>query len=227
MGMGRKELMAKRAAMEVLPYSIINLGIGIPTLVADYLKEEKHVMIHGENGLLGIGPAPTCGKEDCNIINAGGIPCTLVKGGSYFDSCQSFGMIRKGYIDITFLGALEVDQKANLANWIVPGKLVPGMGGGMDLAQKARKVIVLSRQTDKHGNSKIRKACSLPITAKKCVDMIITDLAVYAFERNHLVLKEIFEDTTIQEVMEKTEANMIVDQHLKRIPIRKESELIL
>lgn len=219
MGMERKELMAKRAAEEVIPYSVINLGIGIPTLVADFLPEEKHVMIHGENGLLGIGPAPLQGKEDPNIINAGGIPCTLVKGGSYFDSAVSFGMIRKGFIDITFLGALEVDQESNLANWIVPGKIVPGMGGGMDLAQNAKKVVVLSMQTDKKGNSKIRRTCTLPVTAKHCVDMIITDMAVFRFENNTLILKEIFEDTTAQEVIDKTEAKVIVDQGLKIIPI--------
>jgi acetate CoA/acetoacetate CoA-transferase beta subunit len=219
MGMGRRELMAKRAAGEVIPYTVINLGIGIPTMVADFLPEEKHVMIHGENGLLGIGPAPAPGQEDQNIINAGGIPCTLQKGGSYFDSATSFGMIRKGYIDITFLGALEVDQEGNLANWIVPGKIVPGMGGGMDLAQNARKVIILSTQTDKKGNSKIRRACTLPITAKHCVDMMITDMAVFRFENHTLVLKEIFEDTTVQEVIDKTEADIIIDQELKIIPI--------
>ncbi len=218
MGLGRKELMAKRAALEVPFYSVVNLGIGIPTRVADYLPEDKHVMIHGENGLLGIGPAPARGQEDPNIINAGGIPCSLVKGGSYFDSGTSFGMIRKGYIDITFLGALEVDQEANLANWIVPGKMVPGMGGGMDLAQKAGKVIILTMQTDKRGNSKIRKACTLPVTAKGCVDMIITDLAVFQFEKQGLVLKEIFEDTTVQEVIGKTEADIIVEKQIKIIP---------
>ena len=218
MGLGRKELMAKRAALEVAPYSVINLGIGIPTLVADFLPEEKHVMIHGENGLLGIGPAPVPGQEDANIINAGGIPCTLVRGGSYFDSAISFGMIRRGYIDITFLGALEVDQEGSLANWIVPGKMVPGMGGGMDLAQKAGRVIVLSTQTDKKGNSKIRRLCTLPVTAKHCVDMIITDLAVFRFEKNALVLEEIFGDTTVQEVADKTEAGFRVSPDLKIIP---------
>jgi len=219
MGMGRKELMAKRAAMEVPSYSVINLGIGIPTMVANYLPEEKHVMIQGENGLLGIGKAPTVGMEDPNIINAGGIPCTLVRGGSFFDSGTSFGMIRKGYIDITFLGALEVDQDANLANWIVPGKIVPGMGGGMELAQNAKKVIILSMQTDKKGKSKIRKNCTLPITAKQCVDMIITDMAVFQFENQKLVLKEIFADTTVQEVIDKTDAEIIVDKQIKIIPV--------
>ncbi|SEW44503.1 3-oxoacid CoA-transferase subunit B [[Clostridium] fimetarium] len=227
MGMGKKELMAKRAAMEVPSYSVINLGIGIPTMVANYLPEEKYVMIQGENGLLGIGKAPNAGMEDPNIINAGGIPCTLVKGGSFFDSGTSFGMIRKGHIDISFLGALEVDQDANLANWIVPGKIVPGMGGGMELAQNAKKVIILSMQTDKKGESKIRKNCTLPITAKNCVDMIITDMAVFQFENQKLVLKEIFADTTVQEVIDKTEAEIIVDKQIKIIPIElSENEVI-
>lgn len=217
MGMGVKQLMAKRAAMEVEPFSVINLGIGIPTLVADFLEEEKHVMIHGENGLLGIGAAPAKGDENPNIINAGGIPCTLIAGGSYFDSGMSFGMIRKGMIDVTFLGSLEVDEDANLANWIVPGKVVPGMGGGMDLAQKARRVIVLSTQTDKKGNSKIKKKCTLPITAKHCVDMVITDMAVFCFRGNKMVLTELFEGNTVEKVICKTEAEIVVSENLKII----------
>lgn len=217
MGMGVKEKMAKRAALEVKPYSVINLGIGIPTLVADFLTEDKHVMIHGENGLLGIGKAPEKGREDADIINAGGIPCTLIKGGSYFDSGVSFGIIRRGLIDITFLGSLEVDQEGNLANWIVPGKVVPGMGGGMDLAQKAKKVIVLSTQTDKKGKSKIKKTCTLPVTAKHCVDMVITDMAVFEFRQQRAVITEIFDGYTLEEVLSKTEADVSVDENLKII----------
>lgn len=219
MGMGRKEIMAKRAAMEVCPYSVINLGIGIPTLIADYLPIENHVMIHGENGILGIGAAPQIGEEDPNIINAGGIPCSLVAGGSYFDSGLSFGMIRKGMIDVTFLGTLEVDEKGNLANWIVPGKKVPGMGGGMELAQYAKKVVVLTKQLDKNGNTKIRKKCTLPITASGCVDLIITDMAVFAIAENGLMLKEIFSDTTVEDILKYTEADIIVANDLKVIEV--------
>ncbi len=215
MGMGRKELIARRAAMEVCSNSVINLGIGIPTLVADYLPREKQVMIHGENGILGIGEAPTKGMEDPYIINAGGIPCSLVEGGSYFDSALSFGMIRKGRIDITFLGTLEVDEKGNLANWIVPGKKIPGMGGGMELAQYAKKVIVVTRQLDKNGNSKIRKKCTLPITALGCVKLIITDMAVFEIVEKGLLLKEIFSDTTVEDVKKCTEAEVMVSKDLK------------
>lgn len=217
MGLGTKEMMAKRAAMELEPFAVINLGIGIPTLVADYIDESMHVMIHGENGLLGIGAAPVSGHEDPNIINAGGIPCTLVKGGSYFDSGMSFGMIRRGLIDITFLGALEVDEEGNLANWIVPGKTVPGMGGGMDLAQKAGRVVVLSMLTDKKGHSKIRRKCKLPITAKRCVDTIITDRAVFRFLDKKLVLTELFEGNTVEEILADTEAEVLVSEDIKII----------
>lgn len=214
MGMGKRELMAKRAAQEVENNSVVNLGIGIPTLVANYVGDKKNVWFHGENGLLGIGSAPKEGHEDPNNTNAGGIPCTNVKGSSYFDSCTSFAIIRSGLIDLTILGALEVSEKGDLANWIIPGKLVPGIGGGMELAQKAKKVIVVTTHVNKKGDSKIKKVCDLPITAPKCVNLIITDLAVMEIKNNRLELVEIFSHTTIEEVLKKTEAELFVPDNV-------------
>ncbi|MFA9378613.1 MAG: 3-oxoacid CoA-transferase subunit B [Lachnotalea sp.] len=222
MGLATREIMAMRAAMEIQYRSIINLGIGIPTLVANYIPADKNVMIHGENGLLGIGADPEKGYEDPHIINAGGLPCTLVNGGSYFDSSISFAMIRSGMIDITFLGALEIAQNGDLANWIVPGKLVPGMGGGMELAQKAKKVIILTQHTNKKDESKIKKNCTLPITAKNCVNLIITDLGVMKIVDNRLILTEIFETTTIEEVAHKTEATLHIEETVKIIHLSEE-----
>ncbi len=217
MGLGARELMAKRAAEEISNGNIVNLGIGIPTLVSDFISSGIHVFLHSENGLLGIGPKPKYGKEDENLINAGGFPCTAVQGASYFDSAESFAIIRSGKLDITILGALEVDEKGNLANWIVPGKRVPGMGGGMDLAENAKKVVIVTTHTNKDGSSKIKKKCSLPLTAKECVSLIITELAVMEVTKEGLVLKELFEGTTVHEVISKTEAGLIVSDTLRMI----------
>jgi acetate CoA/acetoacetate CoA-transferase beta subunit len=217
MGMGTRELMAKRAAEEIRNGDVVNLGIGIPTLIPDFLSDELQVFFHSENGLLGIGPRPAKGKEDPHIINAGGRPCSAVKGASYFDSAESFAIIRSGKLDVTVLGALEIDENGNLANWIIPGKMVPGMGGGMDLAVKSRKVVVLMTHTDKKGNAKIKKQCSLPLTASACVDLIITDLAVIEVAQDGLVLKEVFDYTSIEEVMSRTEAMLKVGDDIKII----------
>lgn len=217
MGLGARELMAKRAAEEISNGDIVNLGIGIPTLVPDFLSSDINIFLHSENGLLGIGPKPKAGAEDENLINAGGFPCTAIKGASYFDSAESFAIIRSGKLDITILGALEVDEEGNLANWIVPGKRVPGMGGGMDLAEKAKKVVVVTTHTNKNGSPKIKKTCTLPLTAKNCVSLIITDLAVMEVTEEGLVLKEIFESTTIDEVRSKTEAELIISSNLRTI----------
>lgn len=216
-GMAIRELMAKRAAMEIKNGNIVNVGIGIPTLVPDYLPDEVNIFLHSENGLLGIGQKPKSGEEDPNLINAGGFPCSAIKGASYFDSADSFAIIRSGKLDITILGALEVDEEGNLANWIVPGKRVPGMGGGMDLAEKAKKVVALTSHTNKNNQSKIRKQCTLPLTAHGCVNLIITDLGVMEITSNGMVLREIFEGVTVEEVLEKTEATLIVDKDLKII----------
>jgi len=199
---------AKRAAKEIHDGLIVNLGIGIPTLVADHIPQDIHVLFHAENGVLGTGPSPDPGKEDPALCNAGGFPITTVLGASYFDSATAFGMIRKGYIDITILGALEVSEKGDLANWIVPGKRVPGMGGAMELAQKAKKVIVLMNHVNKQGESKILKTCTLPLTARKSVDLIITDMAVMEVTHEGLVLKEVMAPYTVDDVIRNTEASL-------------------
>ncbi|MET1180483.1 MULTISPECIES: 3-oxoacid CoA-transferase subunit B [Peribacillus] len=199
---------AKRAAKEIHDGLIVNLGIGIPTLVADHIPQDIHVLFHAENGVLGTGPSPDPGQEDPALCNAGGFPITTVMGASYFDSATAFGMIRKGYIDITILGALEVSEKGDLANWIVPGKRVPGMGGAMELAQKAKKVIVLMNHVNKQGESKILKACTLPLTARQSVDLIITDMAVMEVTEEGLVLKEVMAPYTVDDVIRNTEATL-------------------
>jgi acetate CoA/acetoacetate CoA-transferase beta subunit len=199
---------ANRAAKEIHDGLIVNLGIGIPTLVADHIPQDIHVLFHAENGVLGTGPSPDPGKEDPALCNAGGFPITTVLGASYFDSATAFGMIRKGYIDITILGALEVSEKGDLANWIVPGKRVPGMGGAMELAQKAKKVIVLMNHVNKQGESKILKSCTLPLTARKSVDLIITDMAVMEVTEEGLVLKEVMAPYTVDDVLRNTEATL-------------------
>jgi len=209
--------MAKRAAEELHHGDIVNLGIGIPTLVANFIPDNIRIVIHSENGFLGIGSSPILGEEDPDLVNAGGFPVTLIPGGSYFDSLLSFSIVRGGHLDITILGALEVSEEGDLANWIVPGKLVPGMGGGMDLAEKAKRTIVLTTHTDKKGKPKIVKKCSLPLTAQRCVDLIITDMAVLKVEKEGLILKEIAESSTVEEVIQATDARIIVSSDLKVI----------
>jgi len=220
MALGIKALMAQRAAQEIETGDIVNLGIGMPTMVADFIPHGKHVMLHGENGLLGIGPSPAKGQESPLVTNAGGLPCSIGPQGSYFDSATSFALIRKGLIDLTILGTLEVAENGDLANWIIPGKLVPGMGGGMELAQRSRRVLILTSHVNKKGDSKIRKRCTLPLTAAECVNLIITDLAVMEVTPEGLLLKEIFENSSIEEVQEKTEASLILADPVKIIKER-------
>lgn len=206
MGMGSevRELIAKRAAQEIKDGMTVNLGIGIPTLVANYLPEDMKVMFHAENGILGTGPTPRKGEEDGNLCNAGGFPITVVPGASYFDSATAFGIIRRGLVDVTILGALEVSEQGDLANWIVPGKKVPGMGGAIELAQKSKKVIVLMNHVNKDGSPKILKTCSLPLTAPRCVHMIITEMAVFQITKSGLLLEEIMPPYTIEDIREHT-----------------------
>lgn len=214
MGIETRQMIARRAAREIQDGMTVNLGIGIPTLVADYIPNEMNVMFHTENGILGMGGSPKKGEEDGNLSNAGGYPVTLIKGASYFDSATAFGIIRRGYLDITILGALEVSQKGDIANWIVPGKRVPGMGGAIDLAQKAKKVIVVMNHTSKDGKSKIVQECSLPLTVQKGAHMIITEMAVMEIRNEALYLSEIMPGYSLEEVIEKTDARLIVDNHV-------------
>lgn len=167
MGVEVRDKIARRAAKEIQNGMIVNLGIGIPSLVPNHLPDDINVMFHAENGIVGMGPTPSKGNEDENLCNAAGLPTSLITGASYFDSCTAFGMIRKGLLDITILGSLQVSENGDLANWIVPGKRVPGIGGAMDLAQKAKRVVVVMNHVDKYGNAKIVSECTLPLTSKK------------------------------------------------------------
>jgi acetate CoA/acetoacetate CoA-transferase beta subunit len=217
MGIDVRNRIARRAAQEVKDGMIVNLGIGIPSLVPNHLPEGMNVMVHAENGILGIGPSPENGHEEENLCNAAGYPVTTVIGSSYFDSSIAFGMIRRGYIDITILGSLQVSQNGDLANWIVPGKRVPGMGGAMELAQKAKKVIVLMNHIDKLGNSKIVKECNLPLTSKNCVDLIITDMAVIEVSENGLLLLEVMSPYSVEEVIQHTDAKLKLSDSILHI----------
>ncbi|TLS37490.1 3-oxoacid CoA-transferase subunit B [Pseudalkalibacillus caeni] len=216
MGMGKEErqLIAKRAAKEISSGMMVNLGIGIPTLVADFIHDSSGVMFHTENGILGMGPSPEQGKEDGNLSNAGGYPCSIVPGASFFDSATAFGMIRRGYLDITILGALEVSEKGDIANWIVPGKRVPGMGGAIDLAQKAKKVIVLMSHTTKGGSPKIVKECSLPLTVKEGAHLIITEMAVIEVKQDGLELIEVMHPYKVEDVIKNTGATLKVSDRV-------------
>jgi acetate CoA/acetoacetate CoA-transferase beta subunit len=218
MGVDSRNQMAKRAAEEIQSGMVVNLGIGIPSLVPNHLGKETMVMFHAENGITGMGPSPNKGEEDENLCNAGGFPVTLNKGGSYCDSAISFGMIRRGRVDITILGSLQVSQKGDLANWIVPGKKVPGMGGAMELAQKAKKVIVVMNHCDKNGSPKIVTSCSLPLTSSACVDLIITDLAVFKVTEDGLLLTELFAPYSLEGVVNKTGCEFKIRETVRMIP---------
>ncbi|TVZ15969.1 3-oxoacid CoA-transferase [Maribacter sp. MAR_2009_72] len=202
--------MAKRAFAELEKGDVVNLGIGIPTLVADLIKPEDGIILHTENGMLGVGPEPKDGGGAMNYpVNAGKVPVTALPGSSYFDSADSFAMIRGGHIDVAIMGGLEVDAQGNLANWSVPGKPLLGVGGAMDLASGAKKLIITLRHTDRDGGSKVVENCTLPITDFNCVDMLITELAVFKFIEGQLTLIEILPGSTLEEVREKTEAKFV------------------
>lgn len=208
---------ARRAAQEVSPGQVINLGIGIPSLIANYLPADGSVLIHAENGILGMGTRCTPGTEDRNLINAGGNYVQVIPGASFFDSALSFALIRGGRLDIAFLGALEVDQQGNLANWIIPGKFAPGIGGGMELAQKARRLVVTTNHLTRKGAPKILKQCTLPLTARACVDLIITELAVIEVTPQGLLLRELAEGVSLEALQDQTEAPLQVSgEEIKR-----------
>jgi len=202
--------MAKRAFTELNKGDVVNLGIGIPTLVADLIKPEDGIILHTENGMLGVGPEPADGKGAMYYpVNAGKVPVTALSGSSYFDSADSFAMIRGGHIDVAIMGGLEVDASGNLANWAVPGKPLLGVGGAMDLASGAKKLIITLRHTDRSGASKVVEKCTLPITDYNCVDILITELAVFKFIDRQLTLIEILPGSSLEEVRLKTEAKFI------------------
>ena len=209
-----RELIVSRAARCFRDGDLVNLGIGMPTQVANYLPDGVEIQLQSENGFIGIGPTPTAEDWDHDVVNAGGQPASIVDGGCTFDSCMSFGLIRGGHVDATVLGALEVDQEGNLANWIIPGKKVPGMGGGMDLVAGANLVIVTMEHCTKSGGPKILKKCSLPLTAAHEVDYIVTELCVLHYNGQGLVLEELAPGVTVEEVVSKTEAELIIPEHI-------------
>ncbi len=214
-----RETIAKRVAMELKDGDMVNLGIGMPTLVANYVPEDIDVTFQSENGFLGLGLAPTDPESfDPDLVNAGGLPASIRIGGAFFDSTQSFAIIRGGHLDITVLGAMQVDEKGNLANWMIPKKMVAGMGGAMDLVVGAKKVIIAMEHTAK-GNPKILKECQLPLTAVNQVDLIVTEMAVIEVTDEGLVLKELGPEATVQEVIDATEAKLLIPEDVPRMKL--------
>lgn len=210
-----REVIARRVALELKDGDVVNLGIGLPTLIPNYLKEGITVHLQSENGLIGMGGTPEEGKEDLDFVNAGAGFITPKPGAAAFDSATSFAIIRGGHVDISVLGALQVDEKGDLANWIIPGKMAPGMGGAMDLLVGTKRVILAMEHTAK-GNPKIMKKCTLPLTAKGQVDMIVTEMCVIQVDKERgLIVKEIHPEFTKEDVINATEANLIFDEPLK------------
>ncbi len=206
----KRERIARRAALELYDGAYVNLGIGIPTLIANYVPAGIAVVCQAENGMLGVGPYPFEGQEDADLINAGKETVSELPGCCYFSSADSFAMIRGGHIALSFLGAMEVDELGNLANWTIPGKLVKGMGGAMDLVAGARRVVVTMEHTSKKGAPKILHRCNLPFTGIAVVETIITDLAVIRVTKQGLVLEEVVPDTTVEHVQSATEAALLI-----------------
>lgn len=216
--MDEKKVIANRVAKLLKDGDVVNLGIGLPTMVANFIPEGIDITFQSENGFLGLGPSPEKGKEDFELVNAGGQPSSILPGGMFFDSATSFGIIRGGHVDATVLGAMEVDEKGNLANWKIPGKMVPGMGGAMDLVVGANNVIVAMVHTQK-GKPKILKSCTLPLTAKEQVNLIVTEMAVIRVTKEGLLLEELGPEATVEDVINATEAELIISPNLKKFGI--------
>ena len=215
--MDAKNLIACRVAQELKDGDVVNLGIGLPTLIPNYLPEGVHITLQSENGFLGMGPLT--GEPLPNLVNAGGKPCGMVPGTAFFDSAMSFAIIRGGHVDVTVLGGLQVDQDGNLANWMVPGKMVPGMGGAMDLVTGAKNVIVAMEHATKDGGAKILRRCDLPLTAAKKVCSIVTELAVFRFIDGGLVLTETAPGVSLEEIRARTEAEFVVSPQCRTMQL--------
>jgi acetate CoA/acetoacetate CoA-transferase beta subunit len=216
--MNAQDIIAKRIARELKSGMLVNLGIGIPTLVANYLPEGVHVFFQSENGLIGSGPIPEEGMVQERLTDAGGRPITALPGASTFDSAMSFGLIRGGHLDMTVLGGLQVDQEGRLANWMIPGKMVPGMGGAMDLVTGAKRVVVAMQHSAK-GKSKIVQRCTLPLTSARPVDLVVTELAVISFAEGHARLVETAPGVTVEQVIANTEASLVVSERVPHMAL--------
>jgi acetate CoA/acetoacetate CoA-transferase beta subunit len=213
-------IIAKRIALELRDGMLVNLGIGIPTQVANYVPPGIHIFFQSENGLIGTGPVPEEGMVQARLTDAGGRPVSAIPGASTFDSAMSFGLIRGGHVDLTVLGGLQVDAQGHLANWTIPGKMVPGMGGAMDLVSGAKRVVVAMQHSAK-GKSKIVERCTLPLTSARAVDLVVTELAVIAFTAGRATLVETAPDVSVQQVLAATEAELVIPVQVPQMPIQE------